>query len=258
LNVGGVFRSVGCAVLVAGLVTATVACQSRRARRVPPQVLIGPYDTTSGEVLWGVVPLRNESGSSLVDTLQMSDQLVSAVEQVRGLRAVPLNRTIEAMRSLGLREVSSASDARQLASEMGVDGLLVGSVTAWDPYDPPTVGLSLALYARRGALGDDAAREVDPRQLIFQPTDFGKYDASTSADRPASVASQVLEGKNHQVLMDLDQYVAGRSDPTNVLGTHRYLANMELFTEFAAWRLVGELVQQEWMRLSRASIETGP
>jgi hypothetical protein len=143
-------------------------------------------------------------------------------------------------------------------AEMGVDGLVTGSVTAWDPYDPPTIGLALALFAQRGALGEEGAKSIDPRELIFQSSDFGTFDAVTSGERPASVASQVLEGKNHQVLMDLDQYVAGRSDPTNVLGTNRYLADMELFTEFATWRLVGELVEQEWMRLSRASVERRP
>ena len=151
------------------------------------------------------------------------------------------------MRSLGLQELSSPADARKLAAEMGVDGLIVGSVTAFDPYNPPTLGISLALYARPGPMDARGEERIDTRELTYQASDYEYFPVGVYTDKPASVASGVLDGNNHQVLMDLDRYVEGRDDPTYRLGTNRYLASMELFTEFAAWRMVGQLVEQEWL-----------
>lgn len=245
-------RPIGSCLLACAMVL--VGCSSR-PDRVPAQMHIAPYDTSRGEVLWGVVPLRNETGTVLADTLALSDQLVSAAEQVRGVRTVPLNRTIAAMRSLGLTELTSAEDAQQLAAEMGVDGLIVGTVTAWDPYDPPTIGLALALYARPGMLGARGAEAIDTRTLASQATDTTSLLTEQYVDRPVSVASEVLDSKQQQVLMELDRYVEGRQDPTAVLGSSRYLASMDLYSEFAAWHMVGRLVESEWLRVSRSTRE---
>src|SRR6185436_9665749 len=69
------------AVLFAALVLGGCA---KTERLTAPAVTTAPYDTTKGEVLWAVVPLRNESGTSVVNIGNMSDKLVSAAEEVRG------------------------------------------------------------------------------------------------------------------------------------------------------------------------------
>lgn len=224
---------------------------SREMKLVAPKVVTGPYDTSQGDVLWAVVPLRNESGTALIDTNEISDKIVAAAAQVRGVRVLPLNRTIAVMRALRMTQLGSPTDARQLASELGVDGLIIGSVTAYDPYNPPTLGLALALYARPGAM-DRAATALDPRSLSAQSSDYRPFPRTAYGDAPASVVSEHLDAKNHQVLMDLQQYAQGRHDPRTALGWRRYVASMDLFSEFAAWYAVSRLIDQEWVRLSRA------
>lgn len=236
-------------ILMVSILAVSAGCGSSGPARTPPRTHMAPYDTVRGEVLWAVVPLRNESGTSLVDTLMVSDLIVAEIEQIQGVRALPLNRTIEALRSLAMVEPASPADARKLASDMGVDGIIVGSITAWDPYAPPTVGLSLALYAMPGLMNDGAPL-IDTRELTYQATDYQYFPSGVYEDRPASVVSNLFDGANHQVLMDLDRYVEGRSDPTNVLGARRYLSSMEHFMEFASWRTVGQLMEQEWIRLA--------
>ena len=221
----------------------------------PPSVLAAPYDTTQGDVLWAVAPLRNESGASIADPLAVSDKVVAAAAQVRGVRVVPINRTLAAMRALEITGITTPDDARRLAAEMGVDGLIVGSVTAWDPYNPPTLGLSLALYARPGAMDQRGSRPVDTREFAYQPVEVDPFPRSGYADGPASVVSEHLDGKNHQVLMDLQSFAAGRHEPDTALGWKRYLASMDLYTEFAAWHAVGRLLDGEWLRLARAGCE---
>lgn len=223
---------------------------SREMKLVAPSVVTGPYDTSEGDVLWAVVPLRNESGTALIDTTEVSDKIVAAVAQVRGVRVLPLNRTIAVMRALRMTQLGSPAEARQLATELGVDGLIIGSVTAYDPYDPPILGLALALYARPGAM-NRAAASLDPRELTAQPAEYAPFPRSSYGEAPASVVSEHLDAKNHQVLMDLQQYAQGRHDPRTALGWRRYMASMDLFSEFAAWHAVSRLIDQEWVRLSR-------
>ncbi len=231
---------------------ALVGCSSE-PRLQAPEVIAAPYDGSRGDVLWGVAPLRNEAGTTLFDPLDVSDKVVAAASQIRGIRVLPLNRTIIAMRALKMNAVVAPEDARRLAQELGVDGLLVGSITAYDPYDPPKLGLSLALLARPGAM-QHRSRPLDPRLLEGRPYD--PASPPTAAEAPVSVVTEYLDGKNHQVLMDLKQYAEGRHDRTAALSWRRYLASMDLFTEYAAWHAVGRLLDAEWVRLARTGLQT--
>ena len=223
-----------------------------KEKLVAPSTLVAPYDTGTGEVLWAVVPLRNESGTSVVDSLAVSDKVVAAAAQVQGIRTLPLNRTLAAMRALKIAELQHPSDAKRLAAELGVDGLIVGSITAWDPYDPPQIGLALALYSRPGAMDRRGPQQLDPKRLQYQPTDYQYFPRSSFDTAPASVVSEFLDGKNHQVLMDVKSYAQGRHDPTGALGYKRYLASMDLYNEFASWHVMSQLISHEWLRLSQA------
>lgn len=240
---------------VALLTMTTLGCQSGREAFRYPASLVAPYDSVNGDVLWAVAPMRNESGVSVVDTLTVSDSLAAALAEVRGVSVVPLNRTLGAMRSLEMQQVQSAADARRLALQLGVDAIVVGTVTAWDPYDPPKLGLSLALYSRPGsALLSDAGATLDPRKLVSAATELS-LPSRPFADAPLSVASEHLDGANHEVQLAVQAYAEGRHEPASALGWKRYLASMSLFTKFVSFRLTGRLLDQERLRLARERTE---
>lgn len=233
-------------------------CAGDKDRLTAPSEHIAPYDTSRGGPLWAVVPLRNESGTDAADSAAISDAVVGAVSQTRGLRALPLNRTLEAMRALGMQGIRDPTDIQKLAEAMGADGVIVGSITAYDPYEP-VLGLSLALYARPGSLAARGTETIDTRKLTYQPTDYRFFPQSNFAGAgPASAASEHLDGKNQGVQMAVREYAAGRSDPGSALGWKRYLKSMSLFTEFAAWQTVGRLLDQEWLRLAAPPPEKTP
>ncbi len=217
-----------------------------------PRTLTTPYNTINGEVLWAVVPLRNESGTSLIESLVVSDHLVGAIEEAQGLRCLPIDRTLAAMEALKLQRVRTPAEARSLAQTLGVDGIVVGSVTAYDPYTP-MIGLSLALYARPGTMSNEQAKTFDPNELKRSTSEQAQV-ANTWADRPLAVWSDRLDGKNHQVLMDVRAYGEGRSSQRSALGWKRYTASADLFTQFAMYRGVDGLLQQEWTRVAKAQM----
>lgn len=239
-----------CAVLALALAGCLAGCENlgKRDELTPPPVIASPY--AGADVLWAVVPLANESGTELVDPLAISDKLIAAAERVEGVRTVPLNRTLQAMHASGMDRVRTPSEIGQLASLLGVDGVLVGSITAYDPYDPPTLGLTLALHAHTAAMGGAAVAgdAIDPRALSASA---GGAEATPGRrpGGPASVVSAVLDAKDHRVLAALREYATGRHDPVSAMGWRRYTASMDLYTQFAAGHMVSALLAEERRRV---------
>ncbi|MBL8964967.1 MAG: hypothetical protein JNK70_12975, partial [Phycisphaerae bacterium] len=175
-----------------GLLSAVLAlagCRGSSAPRLtPPMVNESPYDPAAGDVLWAVVPLRNESGTSLADPLILSDKVVSAVAEARGLRCLPLNRTLATMRALELPAIRTPAEAQALARALGADGVLVGSITAYDPY-VPTIGLTIALHGRPGAMNASPDRTLDARALTGRTDEPASQAEGNFSSRPLSVAA---------------------------------------------------------------------
>lgn len=263
------WRSAPCAGMF--IAVALSGCVSSTEKFRYPAPLVSPYDARQGDVLWAVAPLRNETGVSVVNTPAVADALVATIQETRGLSAVPLNRTLAAMVALGMTEVASVEDAHRLAAAMGVDAILVGSVTAWHPYEPPRLGMSLALLARLGGDrliepgGTDASGlplgrtgapldMFDPRSLASSPTE-PSFPPTRSRSGPLSTAAAHLDGSNHEVLIALRGYAEGRNDPDSALGWRWYLASMTLFTRFACHQLTEDLLNHERLRLAQERVQ---
>lgn len=230
-------------------------CSAPQTGFMPPNMLTAPYDTLSGDVLWAVLPPTNESGTSLVDPLAVGDALVATVTEIQGVSALPLNRTIQAMRGLQIERITSPEQVRVLAEAMGVDGVLVPSITAWDPYDPPVIGLSLALYARSGAMRSGPEVDLDPKALASAASDAQFLARSSFGSAPASVVMEHLDGRNHQVQLYVREYAEGRSDAASALNWRIYFASMDLYTQFAAYHSIRRVLENEWMRTARVSAQ---
>ncbi|MBL8999886.1 MAG: hypothetical protein JNK25_01970 [Phycisphaerae bacterium] len=220
---------------------------------VPPQPTLAPY-TGAREVTWAVVPPRNDSGASEVDTLAVGDALVAAAEQVRGVRCLPLNRTIEALRGLKMEAPQSAADARRLAQAMRVDAVLISTITAWDSYKPE-IGIAAALFARPGALEVSPAATASSRDIQTSTTESSASFAAS--DAPLAMTSEHFDARNHQVLADLQTYATGRLKGPTALGWRSYASTSKRFTEFATYRTIQVLVQQEAMRVSASQTQVG-
>lgn len=231
----------------AALLAAILAGCANKPDLVAPEVLVSPYSPATSNVVWAVAPLANESGTSAVDSMMVTDAIVARAAEIRGIATLPLNRTLAAMRALRMPAVRSPADARRLADALGADAIIVGSITAYDPYDPPKIGLMLGIYSRQR----DAKGMLDPRALQAAPTDKTPLAMS---DDPSSIINEHLDAQNHEVLTNLRRYAQGRHDPDSAMGWKRYTASMELYAEFAAYWSVYRLLQEEQLRVTRSSI----
>lgn len=223
-------------------------------RRTGPHPLRSPYSFEGGDALWAVAPLVNESGVSAVDPLLVSDSLVYQIQQVEGVSAVPMNRTIAAMRALGLQTVASPQDAVALAKSLGADAILAGSITAWEPYDPPEIGLTVALFgARPGGPGGLNEQWVNPRDMQGWVTEYATDGRHGRFGVPAAVAALHVDATRLDVQHDVQAYATPRVEPGAALGWKRYTASMALFSEYVCHRAMRDLLQRERARIAHGS-----
>lgn len=210
------------------LSVALVGCATTKMEQlIAPTATLAPYGEGSTEVVFAVLPLRNESGTTTVDCGILTDKLIAAAEDIQGVRTVPQNAALKAMAANNISQIRSEQEASQVAGALGVDAILVGTVNAYDPY-APTIGMTIALIGAPGA--------------------------TIAAGNPSptlSIVSNNLDGKSQQVQIDVRDYAVGRVPPNSALSWRRYLASMDLFSEFACHRTLRDLMNKEWNRLGK-------
>ncbi|MEM6258373.1 MAG: hypothetical protein AAGI37_08675 [Planctomycetota bacterium] len=227
------------------VVTPLLGCQTPKVE----QRIEAPY---AKRQVWAVAPLRNESGSRFADGMQMADELTRSLEQVVGIDALPLNRVLEAMDAVRLTGIESREDAIHLREALGVDALVVGSITHYDAYDPPKIGLALDLYTWPL---DRSGGGLDIRGLSWAPTaDKAGIRRGTlyRPDQPVTTVSGYFDASGVGTKQLLDDYAYGRGSTPNALHERRlYTINMNLFQEFAGHEMGSQLIWAEWQRLAR-------
>lgn len=163
-----------------------------------------------GRHVWAVAPAINLSGQQQVDPILQADALFEQLQTVRGVTALPVNRTVEVLVALQIEQVQSLEQARQVCQMLGADALVVPTVSIYDPYNPPKFGATLTVF-----------RAPTPLQAT------GMFDAANGSVRDA-----------------VRRYAQGRFDPQGPLGEREYLLSMPRYCGFAYHQLLEELVRQ--------------
>lgn len=220
--------------------------------------LVSPHPR--GQV-WAIAPLNNESGSQSVDALRLTDRLVAHVERVDGIDTLPLNRVLATMQRMEISAVTTANEALALRRALNVDAVVAGTVSAYDPYDPPKLGLVVELYH----VGADELRGVDIRGISRAATDqdarptregdagptqpvvrvSGYFDAAD----PGTQAQLDAYGKQHSVA-DKDKTRTGLFTKYDPIGPRLYRISSDLYGDFATFQVVRRLIRGEAQRLA--------
>jgi hypothetical protein len=219
------------------------ACREKPRQYGVERQLYLPADQPA---VWAVAPAGNLSGVGAVDPLLQADLLYGQLQTVNGIKVVPVNRVIDAFAALGVRAIDSPETADAVCEALGVDALVVATVTAYDPYNPPKMGVSLQLFRRSG--GGGGARRVDPRMLARS----GSADAagesqnsSSSNVRESADLVQVVgmyDAASGSVREKLLVYADGRNDPVGPLGAKEYLVSSDRFAGFVYHDLIEQLL----------------
>lgn len=186
---------------------------------------------------WAVAPVIDLSGNQ-IDPILQADLVFNQLQQVDGVNAIPVNRVVEIYQSLRLAQVESEEQAAIVCDLLGVDGLLVTTITLYDPYDPPKLGASMALL-RRG--GYRRAMDVDPRELVRRAAP----PPSATPNQPRFVQSVgMFDASNGSTRDAVLRYAAGRADPESPLKSRIYFLEMDRYCSFVYHSLLGQMLQK--------------
>lgn len=219
-----------------------LGCETLPERSLSPaEPAVAPY-----AALIAVAPFTNESGVPVTaeNVFRVSDALVGTLNRVQGWNAVPLNRTVQAMQELGISQIPDLATAATLVEAMGVDAIVLGTITQWDPYDPPRFGANIILLANEGV----ASGGVNARELTGTTGDGTA--AHEGLPRQMAQVIGVYDAADHSTLLRLQTYAASRIDVTGGFDPPEryYLMVFQRFIEFGAWCLVDQLLADERSR----------
>jgi hypothetical protein len=233
-------------------------------KAIPPPIELSvatPYQVVR---TLAIAPAINLTGSRDFDPLVVSDILYAEMQQVQGLNVMPLNKTLIVMQKLQMRSLERAEDVQRLAEALGADGVVVPAVTAYDPYNPPTIGMILQLYTppvRQAPVAPAPAAAVSQRSLRSNPSGPVVVEleepksVNTAAElppidrQPASQVTAVFNANNQTVLKELEVFANGRTKYDSALRDKKFLVDSESYMRFVAHAMVRRLMDVERTRL---------
>lgn len=195
--------------------------------------------------VWAIAPAVNLSGIGDVDPLLQADLLYQQVQSVNGIRAIPVNRVVEVYTAMQIGGVQSPEQASVVCDLLAADALLVPTVTAYDPYNPPKLGASLQLFWRSPDYRRPTGVEVRELSRMAAPPSGQSLPAA-----PPELVQTVgmYDAASGSVREKLAVYADGRNDPVGPLGAKEYLVSMDRFCGF----VYHDLVEQLLLKLQRA------
>ena len=189
--------------------------------------------------VWAIAPTINISGQEQVDPLIQSDLVYQELQKVHGLTVIPVDRVVEVYASLKIDKVQSEQQAYDICKLLGCDGLVIPTVTAYDPYDPPKFGASLQLFVKPGTFA--RMPKIDPHQLEESPTTMAMPAKMPEARNMAQVV-EMYDASDGTVRDAVKRYAAGRTDPNGPLGESEITLSMDRYCAFGYHQLLGELL----------------
>lgn len=197
-----------------------------------------------------VAVFTNMSGVDTLDVLTVTDEFYAELQQVQGINVIPIDRVLRALNVLEINTVNSQQDAMELAEHLNADAVIVGSVTQYDPYDPPRVAMIVQLYDRDSRLtaNQPSQQPIDPVSLSRQPTTFVMN--SVRQTESTTTIARVFDCDQDDVVERVKQYAqdrAGRQSPAG----WRYYIRSRTYLSFVSHEIIGELLHLEKQRMQR-------
>ena len=207
-----------------------VGCEAKKPEYGRETIMFSPkYAPRS----FAIAPALNLSGQRGPDPLLQADLVFQELQQVRGITVVPVNRVVQAYAGLGLRQVETLEQAAAVCEAIGVDALVVPTITAFDPYDPPKMGASLQTFVRLRKTRDG----VNVRELGRSATERVQPGAKNADFIQAAKLFDAAAGTTR---IRVSEYARGRVDPTGALGEREFFMNMDRYASFVWHELIEE------------------
>ena len=204
-----------------------------------------------------VAPFLNQSGSDYLDVLAVTDEFYTELQQVKNLDVVAVNKVLATMSRMGIMKISNPDDAVRLVDALGIDGVIVGSITQYDPYRPPKMGMAVQLYTT----GKDSdkklpAQHINPGKLARAAKPFALEAGKALLPRVGVV--RIFDADHNDVIDRLKQYAADRAGNDRPSGWETYLTSRR-YLRFVSYEVIGEMLalERDWLDQKQISSVDG-
>jgi hypothetical protein len=153
-----------------------------------------------------VLPFFNQSAEPTVDGEAVAMAYFNELQVIPGFEVMPVGvskQMLAASIAASGHEPQSGIDFQRLARQMGVDAVLVGSITEYSPYYPPRLGLAVDWYAANpsfhpipagyGLPWGRAEEEFIPSTLV-QEAEFALAREQLRTQTPETLPDPVADG----------------------------------------------------------------
>ncbi len=223
-------------ILYLGFAVAVVVCATGLGcSSGKPELTLVNLDRT---VTIAVAPALNQSGSRKFDPIRLADLMVSELTQIPGVRTIPVNRVLAQLESEGKSRIESPEHALQVMDRIGADGIIVFAVTEFDPYAPPTLGISAQLYG----YGSVSNAGFDPVEISRRPA---PYEEGGRYLQPRAEFQKVFSGSDEDLIREIKRYTKARNADGNPFGWQKFVVSQDHFMRFCCYFTAQELIQQE-------------
>lgn len=148
-----------------------------------------------------VLPFYNQSDNPTVDTEVVAEKYYAALQAIPGFEVLPVGvtKTQWLIYSQQHGEPVTGEHFQDLAQQMGVEALVIGSVTDFDAYYPPRMAMTVHWYAANAGfhpipngygLPWGTQQEEDIPARIVRDTQFDMARSQLSTQTPAPDASR--------------------------------------------------------------------
>lgn len=187
--------------------------------------------------VWAIAPAINLSGETSVDPLLQADLLFQQLQAVNNVTVIPVNRVVQVYAALHITKLESEQQAELVCEQLGCDGLIVPTITIYDPYNPPKLAVSLQLLRRSAA---EHVNNVDVRELTRAATPV-ETDPLPRHSNFVQVVG-MYDAANGSVRDALMLYAKGRNDPSGPLAANEYLVSMDRYCGFVYYTLIQQMI----------------
>ena len=186
-----------------------------------------------------VAPALNFSGSPDFDPVVVADLMASELSHVDGFDVLPVSRVLAVLAQQGRGEVESPDHALEIADTLGADAILVFSVTEYDPYEPPVVGITAQLY---GSNSSSKMAQLDPVLVSRSATPIAGDSGKTSVE-PLAQAVEVFNAAHEPTVIRVKAFAKDRSADESPFGWQKYTASQQHYLRFCCHATIRELVE---------------
>jgi hypothetical protein len=173
-----------------------------------------------------VAPFFNQSDEPTVDGRRFAMAYFAELQATPGYEVVPLGVVEDAILAHHV-DLSNAGEARRLAHILGVDVVVIGSVTDYTPYYPPRCGLRVEWYAANAGFHEippgyglpwgTPEEEFIPQPLVFE-AEFAQAKAHLAAQTP-DCPTPPLDPPQRRILSEEVQMLPPGSPPESATET---------------------------------------